>query len=108
MNAMGYKNDIYRKIKKYRIEVGITQKELADKTGLSLRSVQRFESGEEISLSGFIKILYVLELIENVNNAIPDMDKRPSVMLAREKHHDRKRVRKTASGDNEFKWGDEE
>lgn len=107
MNTIGYKADIYRKVKKYRIERGFTQKELADKSGVSARSLQRFEAGEEISLSAFINILWALGLIDNVNNAIPDMDKRPSVMLAKEKHEEKKRVRKKQPKNPDFKWGDE-
>ena len=38
--------EITRKFKEYRIDYPLTQKELADKTGVSLRSIARFESGK--------------------------------------------------------------
>lgn len=33
-------------MKKLRKALGITQKELADKTGINLRQIQKYESGE--------------------------------------------------------------
>lgn len=33
-------------VKKLRKALGITQKELADKTGINLRQIQKYESGE--------------------------------------------------------------
>lgn len=48
-------------LKQYRINYPMTQRELADKTGISVRSISRFENGEDISLSEFLKILRALE-----------------------------------------------
>ncbi|WP_022761394.1 helix-turn-helix domain-containing protein [Butyrivibrio sp. AD3002] len=107
MNALGYTNELHRKIKKYRIETGLTQKELALKAGVSARSLSRFECGEDISLSNFVKILLALDLIDAVNNSIPDMENRPSVLLAKERNEDRERVRKKTAKKQTFKWGDE-
>ena len=107
MNALGYTKEIHRKVRKFRIESGLTQKELAAKAGISLRSVSRFECGEDIALSGFVKLLLALDLIDNVNNAIPDMDNRPSTLLAKERNEDRERVRKKTVKRTTFKWGDE-
>lgn len=36
------------KIKEYRKKIGLTQKELADITGISLMSIRRYEGGERI------------------------------------------------------------
>ena len=100
-------NDISKmskRIKEYRIYVSITQKELADKSGVSIRSISRFENGEDISLSAFFKILKALELNDRLDFLVPDQSKRPSSYLESEKK------RKRASGkkkicENTFVWG---
>ncbi|WP_051638645.1 helix-turn-helix transcriptional regulator [Butyrivibrio sp. NC2002] len=100
MNIPSYIAEIKRKIKQCRIKLEMTQKELADKSGVSLRSIQRFENGEEISFANFIKIIYAVGLIDNVNDAIPDMEKGSSVLLERERHAEKKRVRKKKNGNH--------
>ena len=106
-------NDILTELSKrekaYRIAYPMTQKELADKAGVSLRSIQYFESGREIQLSNLIKIMITLGLGENFDMLIPDMEERPSAYLARARGTVRKRVRKKNPEKNKgtFKWGDE-
>ena len=41
--------EVVIRFKAYRISYPLTQKELSDKSGVSLRSITRFESGEDIS-----------------------------------------------------------
>lgn len=94
------------RIKEYRINAAITQKELADKSGVSIRSISRFENGEDISLSYFIKILIALGIDDRFDMVVPDQSKRPSAYLEKEK----KRKRATAKKEipqRKFVWGDE-
>ncbi len=112
MTGMAYietsKNMIQRlgeRIKNYRIAYPMTQKELAGKSGVSLRCIQNFEHGEDIQLNNFIKLLHALDLAENMDLLIPDMTQRPSAFL--EKTKTRKRAPKTQAGDGTFQWGDE-
>ena len=95
-------------IREYRIEFPLTQQELAQKSGMSLRTIQNLESGRDIRLDGFIKILIVLGLDQNLQMLIPDVENRPFVQLKEQQHKKRKRVRhpKTVT-DRVFKWGDE-
>ncbi len=95
------------KVKAYRIDYPMTQNELADKTGVSVRSIQNFEKGNDIQLSNFIKILKGLDLVDNIDMLVPDVSKRPSMYLKEGK----KRLRASKTNNNEdwvFKWGDEE
>ena len=73
--------EISERLKQYRINYPMTQKELADKTGISVRSISRFENGEDISLSAFLKILRALELDNHLDVLVPDYKKRPSAYL---------------------------
>lgn len=50
------------KIKEYRKKLKISQDVLAQKSGVSLGSIKRFETKYEISLQSFIKIAIALDL----------------------------------------------
>ena len=53
---------IAEKIKQQRKKLKISQQELAQKSGVSLGSIKRFETKYEISLQSFIKIAIALDL----------------------------------------------
>ena len=50
------------KIKEHRKKLKISQEVLAQKSGVSLGSIKRFETKYEISLQSFIKIAIALDL----------------------------------------------
>lgn len=103
-----YMAELYRRLKAYRIAYPLTQKELADKAGISLRSVQNAERGRDVQLSIFMKLIRALDLQDNLLSLFPDMDDRPSVHMLRAKGKDRKRVRKKKTPvEKHFIWGDE-
>ena len=95
------------RLKQYRIYYPLTQRELAEKSGVSARSISRFENGEDISLSNFLKLMRALDLGERMTDMIPDQSKRPSYYLEKES----KRSRASSTRDNRdsapFVWGDE-
>lgn len=53
-------------LKSRRIEMNITQEELAHRSGVSFGSVKRFESKHEISMKHLIQISMVLELADRL------------------------------------------
>ena len=96
------------RIKRYRIDYPLTQKELADKSGVSQRSISRFEGGDDIQLSNLIKILIALDLADHLSLLVPDNTQRPSYFLNEEKAKMRVRARKKPEATGEgFQWGDE-
>lgn len=52
--------DIAMNMRKRRKEQKLTQKELSERSGVSLGSIKRFEQTYEISLSSLLKIAFVL------------------------------------------------
>ena len=97
------------RIRKYRIDYSLTQKQLAERSGVSLRSIQRFENGEDIQFGNLVKLLSALELDHNIDVLVPDVTKRPSAFA--DKTANRKRVhipkRENEILSDHFKWGDE-
>ena len=98
--------EVVIRFKAYRISYPLTQKELSDKSGVSLRSITRFESGEDISLVNFMKLMNAMELMNNFVNVIPDMNNRPSSYLKNVKTRQRASAKRKA--DTGFKWRSEE
>ena len=97
--------ELSARVRDYRISKSITRKELADRAMLSEGTLKRFENGQQISLENFIKILRVLGLSQNFDLLIPDQSERPSFHA--QDHPKRKRARRPASSETEWKWGDE-
>ena len=56
------------KIKAHRKKLKISQEILAQKSGVSLGSIKRFETKYEISLQSFIKIAIALDMDNDLNN----------------------------------------
>ncbi|MBR1617840.1 helix-turn-helix transcriptional regulator [bacterium] len=56
------------KVKEHRKKLKISQGVLAQKSGVSLGSVKRFETKYEISLQSFIKIAIALDLYNDIEN----------------------------------------
>jgi len=63
-----------------RRRLGMSQEKIAISTGLSLSTIQRFESGKaNISLTNFIEILRQTGQIENIDNLLPDQPESPYI-----------------------------
>ena len=107
MNGLEYQKLIGDRIKQYRVNARISQKDLEEMSGVSVRSISRLEQGTSIQLESFIKILYALNLENNIDLLIPDQTKRPYSYL-KKSEKPRQRVRKKENTNSSFKWGDEE
>ncbi|OHD98907.1 MAG: transcriptional regulator [Sulfurimonas sp. RIFCSPHIGHO2_12_FULL_36_9] len=51
-----------------RLNFDLTQEGLANKSGVSLGSIKRFESSGQISLDSLLKIAFVLECLDDFTN----------------------------------------
>lgn len=102
--------EIGARLRAYRIDYPLSQDELSDKSGISVRSISRLENGEDMQLGNFIKILIALDLDSNLDMLIPDPTLRPSyyVKEATEPYRKRASKKSTSSLTSEPKWGDEE
>lgn len=101
-----YIKELGQKIKTYRVMKEMSQQDLAEKTGVSKRSISRLEQGESVQVDNLFKILLALGLSDNIDLLVPDQTRRPSYYLEN-KENKPKRVRKKTEKTG-FKWGDEE
>lgn len=101
--------ELGNRLKSYRLQSNLTQDDLANKSGVSRRSIQYLEDGQEVKLSTLIKILISLELDHNLELLIPDNSRRPLTMIENKSNKKRARAKlPTSKLENKiFKWGDE-
>lgn len=67
------------RIREYRIRLKMTQRELAEKSGLSVLTIHRFENGssQNISLSVFILLVKSLGMVDRLDNLLPELPPSP-------------------------------
>ena len=83
------------RIRLARLNVDLTQKELAEKAGISLKAVTNSEKGKS-TLESIIAILVALELTEQLNFFIPKQEISP-IQLAKLQGKERKRATGSSS-----------
>mgnify|MGYP003684832533 CR=1 FL=1 len=63
------------RIKEQRLQLNITQQELAEFAGVSRNTIRLLENGKGIGMLSFIRILRRLDLDMNLLDLIPEIDK---------------------------------
>jgi transcriptional regulator with XRE-family HTH domain len=87
---------IGERLSRLRLSKNLTQAQLAEQAGLSLRTVQRLERGEAATqLSGFVRVCRVLGLLERFDAFLPEPAASPIAQLAQLKRYGRQRKRAT-------------
>lgn len=93
------------RIRETRLAVPMPQRELAARAGISLRTVNSIESGNDVSFLTVIKVMRVLNVIENMDSIIPEIGMSPIRIAEKQKPRKRAYARKAPA--DRWKWGDE-
>lgn len=82
------------RFREYRITARMTQKEVAEKSGVSLLTIRRFELGYSynITMSNFLALLKAIDYTDGIKELLPDIPVSP-YQLARQEQKQPKRVR---------------
>jgi transcriptional regulator with XRE-family HTH domain len=80
------------RLERRRIDAGLTQAELAERAGVSKRTVERIEAGISTDFTMLIRALRVLKLIDGLETLVPDLPTSPLALL-KLKGREPKRVR---------------
>ena len=101
--------EIGARIKAYRIDYPLSQAELANKSGIAVRSLSRMENGEDVQFGNLVKVLIALDLDTNLDMLIPDPKKRPSSYVKKIVPEKKRRVGRVARKTSKkvINWGDE-
>ncbi len=72
--------EIGQRLKDTRLRKNIQQKELAERCGISLPSVQRVEKGSVVSMETLVSVMRGLGLLENFEQLLPEAPISPLLM----------------------------
>ena len=101
--------ELGRRLAQVRIDLDLTQAELAQNAGVGKRTLERMEAGETTQTRTLFRILRELSLLEKIETVLPEPTVRPSQAIkganALPKRVSRKRTEE--SDEEEWKWGDE-
>ena len=75
------------RFKDYRMRCNLTQKEVAERSGIGLTTIHKFENGtaRNISLSTFILLLKVVGQINALDDVLPELPESPYLIRKEEK-----------------------
>ncbi len=77
--------DVAKREKKRRKSMKITQKDMAERTGMSLGSIKRFEQTGEISFHSLLKIAFVLDCLDDFDQMFAQKYYRSAEEVLRER-----------------------
>jgi transcriptional regulator with XRE-family HTH domain len=80
------------RLERRRIDADLTQAELAERAGISKRTLERIEAGHSTDFVMFIRLLRALKLVDGLDSLIPDLPQSP-IALLKLKGRQPKRVR---------------
>lgn len=104
-NNLALMNELGKRMRAIRIASGITQENMALRSGVSLNTVKRIENGQSIRLDSFFSMMRALNLTSALDHLIPEQDVPPTELLA---HQGKQRKRASSRRKEEdWTWGDE-
>lgn len=64
-----------RRFRDYRLRIGMTQREVAERSGLTVYTLSKFENGtaRNISLGTFLLLLRAIGAVDNIDAVLPDL-----------------------------------
>lgn len=101
--------EVGKRLAKQRLDMNLTQAELAFRAGISKSTLERIESGKSTQLTNFIRILRSLDLIDVMDSFLPQNKPGP-IELIKTKGRERKRAnpkRKIKKPEKNWRWGDD-
>lgn len=77
-----------KRFKEYRIASRLTQKEVSEKSGVSILTIRRFELGYSfnITMGNFISLLKAIDFTDGIADIMPEIPVSPYAMAKLEQH----------------------
>jgi transcriptional regulator with XRE-family HTH domain len=80
--------NIGKRYKSYRKQMKLSQKEVSERSGLSIFTVSSFENGSQtgLSLLSFTKLLRAIDCLEEIEKLLPELPESPSEIFKKMKN----------------------
>ncbi|MGK4023978.1 helix-turn-helix domain-containing protein [Bacteroides fragilis] len=71
-----------KRIKEYRLAARMSQKEMAEKSGVSLATISHFEQGvnQNMPLNNFISLLRIIGMEQRISDLLPELPMPPMAL----------------------------
>jgi transcriptional regulator with XRE-family HTH domain len=100
--------DLGKRLKEHRLNLNLSQAEVAKRSGLSRRTITAIEHGEGSTLSTLIALLRALGALDTLEGFLPDPGISPIAMLKlRDDHRKYASKPRKSPPPTAWKWGDE-
>ncbi len=98
--------ELASRVKQSRIMEGMTQEQMSEKSMVSVGTIRRFEKGEDIGLTNFVRILEVIGYGTRFDLLVDDPEERPLYHIAKIKKRSRA-SRPKKEKQTTWKWGED-
>lgn len=95
-----------RRMEQIRLSQNITQSQLAQEAGISVRTLRNLEKGEKVSFDTFIRVLIALGIQHSLEALLPDPSVRPVERIGLGKERRRARPARKEEKTAQWSWGD--
>lgn len=100
--------ELGKRIQDIRISMNLTQTELAEKSGIALRTVARIENGESVKVESVLDVFRVLNVLPNLDALIQEQTLIPTDVVDYGRKRRRVSSKQKIREKKEWIWGDEE
>lgn len=99
--------ELGKRIQDIRISMNLTQTEMADRSGVALRTVARIENGESVKVESVLNVLRVLKVLPNLELLLQEQVLVPTEIVDHGKKRKRVSAKKKTQEKKAWVWGDE-
>lgn len=107
LSPRGLKNEVGSRLARIRLSRNITQMDLAEDAGISLRTLGRLEQGQSSNLDSFLRVIATLGFADELLDTIPSHELSPiERMDTHKKIRKRARPDKSKPDDKPWSWNE--
>lgn len=99
--------ELGRRLRSSRVAFPLTQAQLAERAGVSPRTIANLEQGGDVTVGSLVRVLRALGLLSRMDALVPKDEPRPTELAANKPKRQRVRPPKNPTT-NTWKWGDEQ
>lgn len=99
--------ELGKRIQDIRISMNLTQSDMAEQSGVALRTVSRMENGESVKVESVLNVLRILKVLPNLDLLLQDQVLIPTEIVDCGKKRRRVSSKKKTMENKAWIWGDE-